>query len=51
MTNPWGRGEVTLYRNGRKAEELSGDTLVLSTSKGESVVVVPKGSLPATVKM
>lgn len=35
---------MTLYRNSRKAEDLSGETLAFPTAKGETVVAVLKGS-------
>jgi hypothetical protein len=50
ITNPWKSG-VTLYRDGRKAEDLSGDTLAFKTAKAETVVIVPLGSVPAPVKI
>jgi hypothetical protein len=40
---------VTLYRDGRKSEDLSGDTLVFATSMGETVVIVPLGTTPQRV--
>jgi hypothetical protein len=51
LVNPWGGGDVTLYRNSRKAEDLSGETLAFPTAKGETIVLAPKGSTPAAVKM
>jgi len=51
LKNPWPGQAVTFYRNGRAAEEISGDTLVFPTVKGETVVLVPKGSTPAGVKI
>jgi hypothetical protein len=50
LVNPWG-GEVTVYRGGRKAEELSGPVLSLPTSKNERLAIVPKGQAPAAVRM
>jgi len=44
LRNPWLEATVTLYRNGKKAEDLSGSLLKFPTSKGETVVVVPLGS-------
>jgi hypothetical protein len=44
--NPWPDTPVTLYRNGKKAEDLSGASLAFSTAKGETIVVVPKGATP-----
>jgi len=51
LANPWAGRDVTLYRNGRKAEDLDGETISFSTARGETVVVVPKGSVPAAVKV
>ncbi len=50
LANPWS-GAVTLYRNGKVAEERSGETLEFPTARGETVVVVRKGSVPAAVKV
>jgi len=50
LANPW-RRPVDLYRNGRKAESLRGETLAFPTAKGVTVVVVPAGSAPSPVKM
>jgi hypothetical protein len=51
LASPWDGGDVSLYRNGKKAEDLSGKTLAFSAAKGETVVVVPRGATPASVKM
>jgi hypothetical protein len=51
LANPWGSREVTLYRNGRKAEDLSGETLAFLTAKGETTVVVPRGATLTIVKI
>ncbi len=50
IANPWKR-DVTLYRNGKKAEDAAGGTLVFATTKGERVVIVPKGTAPAQIKV
>lgn len=50
LANPW-RGDVDLYRDGRKAETLSGDILSIATAKSEIVVIVPKGTAPRPVTM
>ena len=39
LRNPWGEREVTLTRNGRKAETLKGSLLSFSTRKGEKISV------------
>jgi hypothetical protein len=51
LANPWKAEGVTLYRNGRRAEDLSGETLVFATSKGETVTAVPRNTTPAPVKV
>ena len=50
LVNPW-KDDATLYRNGKKAEDLTGETLAFPTTKGERVVIVPKGSTPVAVKV
>jgi len=49
--NPWGAGDVTLYRNGKKAQDLSGATLLFPTGKGEIIVIVPQRTEPSRVKV
>jgi hypothetical protein len=49
--SPWSTAAVTVYRNGRKSEDASGSVLVLSTTRNETIVVLPKGQPPAVVKM
>jgi hypothetical protein len=44
LRNPWPDTTVALYRNGTKAEDLSGSLLAFLTSKGEVVNIVPKGT-------
>jgi hypothetical protein len=51
VTNPWRDGSVTLYRNGTRAETLSGSVLACATAKGERGVVVPAGSPPRTFRV
>ncbi len=51
LANPWRGRDVTVYRNGRKAEDVLGETLDLKTAKGETVILVPKGSHPTPVRM
>jgi hypothetical protein len=50
LQNPWNKSEVTLYREGRKAENLSGSLLRFATRKGETVVVVRAGTVPTQFK-
>lgn len=51
LVNPWRGRAVTLFRNGRKADNLSGDTLTFPTAQGETVVLVPAGTNPAPLKV
>jgi hypothetical protein len=37
---------MSLYRNGAKAEDLSGAFVKFATRKGERIVVVPQGVMP-----
>jgi hypothetical protein len=46
VRNPWKDVPVTLHRNGRKAEDLSGSLLKFETARGETVVVVQRDSEP-----
>jgi hypothetical protein len=46
---PWPGEQVTLYRDGRKSEDLSGETLAFATSIGETIVIVPLGTTPQPV--
>jgi hypothetical protein len=43
MQNPWPDGDVTLYRNGKIGETISGKLLDFSTTAGETITLVPKG--------
>lgn len=49
LRNPWPQEDVTLYRDGKKAEDLTGQVLIFQTYEGETIVVVPKGSTPSIV--
>ncbi len=45
MSNPWGEAAgVTLYRNGKQAENFSGSMLAFTTDKNENIVVVTKNN-------
>jgi hypothetical protein len=46
LSNPWPGKKISLYRNGEKAEDLSGTLISISTMKGEVLTIVPKGSRP-----
>jgi hypothetical protein len=50
LRNPWGEREVTLHRDGRPAEKMSGSLLRLETRAGERLVVVPSGRSPASLR-
>jgi hypothetical protein len=39
LRNPWGERQVSLMRDGAKAETLSGSLLTFATRKGEKIVV------------
>ena len=47
LRNPWPDAALTLYRNGKKAEDLSGTRLTIPTARGETITVVPRGSTPS----
>ena len=49
LTQPWGNRGVTVYRSGRKAEDLQGTVVSIPTSPGETVVLVPRGERPKPV--
>jgi hypothetical protein len=51
LANPWGDNKVTLYRNGKKSEYVTGDVLVFATDRNETIIVVPAGSTPSPVKV
>ena len=46
LRNPWGESAVTLYRDGKKAEEVKGSLLTFATRKGEKVLALRSGSSP-----
>ncbi|NOU77161.1 hypothetical protein GC098_38360 [Paenibacillus sp. LMG 31458] len=48
VNNPWGASQsVDLYRNGVKAESLTGRLLSFQTAVGEDVVIVKTGTTPS----
>lgn len=51
LNNLWTGRSVTLYRNGHKEGELSGEVLSFVTSRGDTVLIVPSGTSPSVVKM
>jgi len=44
LRNPWPGKTLTLYRNGKPAESLSGPLLTLPTTRDEVITVIPEGS-------
>lgn len=50
LRNPWGETEMTLYRDGRKSESLTGSLFKFSTGQGESIVLVQPGATPQPFK-
>jgi len=50
LRNPWREAEVTLYRDGKKSQDLQGTLLTFPTAKNENIVVVPKGTSPDQLK-
>jgi hypothetical protein len=44
LRNPWGTAAVTLYRDGKRAQDIEGELLTFPTRKGENIVVAPKGT-------
>lgn len=46
LRNPWTKAQVTLYRDGRKAESLAGSLIEFDTREGEQIVVVPGNDNP-----
>jgi len=48
--NPWGEARVSLYRTGKSAETISGPLLVIPTTAGETLTLVPQGQ-PLPEKM
>jgi len=43
VQNPWNEAPVSLYRNGKETETIDGKLLVIATTAGETVTLVPKG--------
>ena len=44
IQNPWVGKELTVYRNGKKANNMSGQLLTLQSKAGEIITLVPKGA-------
>jgi hypothetical protein len=51
LRNPWPDKTVTLYRDGRKAEDFSGSLLTFPTTEGETIVIIPRGTTPPRKKV
>jgi hypothetical protein len=47
LRNPWPQDAVTLFRDGRRSEELEGALLRFSTRQGETIILAPGGVNPA----
>ncbi|MDP2896009.1 MAG: hypothetical protein Q8Q12_05545 [bacterium] len=47
LRNPWPEATLTLYQNGKKAEDVSGSLLTFATARGETIIVVPRASKPS----
>jgi hypothetical protein len=50
IRNPWPGNDITLYRNGKRWKDNSGDLLSFTTGKGDRFVLVKKGSTPDQFK-
>jgi hypothetical protein len=50
IRNPWPDAAVTVYRDGRKAEDLSGPLHTIETRAGEILVLVRAGATPRQYK-
>jgi hypothetical protein len=50
LRNPWGDGRMTVYRDGKKSESLTGALVRLRTRKGENIVVVSGDDQPSQYK-
>jgi hypothetical protein len=50
VRNPWRDGTATIYRDGKEAGDVSGPLLRFDTRKGETVVLVAKGTAPAGIR-
>ncbi|HEV2331167.1 MAG TPA: hypothetical protein VGY56_20485, partial [Verrucomicrobiae bacterium] len=51
LNNPWSHETATLYRDGARAENLSGDLLKFPTMKGDDIILVPAGTKPNGFKI
>jgi hypothetical protein len=46
LRNPWPGSSLSLYRNGVRSEELTGNLISFATSRGEDIVIVRHGTKP-----
>ncbi len=46
LRNPWLVKGADVYRNGSKAEQLTGEVFAIPTTQGENIVLVPTGNSP-----
>ena len=46
LQNPWQEREITLYRSGKKSENVNGELLKFPANKGEEVIAVRAGTTP-----
>jgi len=51
ISNPWNGKTLTVYRNGKKADDLSGEMLILPTKKGEVITLFPVGKKPGKISV
>ncbi|MBU6410614.1 MAG: glycoside hydrolase, partial [Verrucomicrobia bacterium] len=49
LTNPWPGAHVTLFRNGKPSDTLSGAILAFPTQKGETIALAPEGRKPSPI--
>ncbi|MEP6663545.1 MAG: hypothetical protein ABJC04_07755, partial [Verrucomicrobiota bacterium] len=42
--NPWSEAGADVYRKGKKAEHLTGETFAMPSTKGEQIILVRSGS-------
>jgi hypothetical protein len=50
IRNPWGESEVSVFKNGREWNDMSGSLLKFGTEQGENFVIIPKGIKPDQYK-
>jgi len=50
LANPWGASAVTIYRDGHKAEDLTGAVVKLKTAREEHFAIAPRGSPPRPMR-